>query len=176
MLTPAQAIDQFVTDQATFHALVESLKPWNVLEHLVHNYGHTGDLLESSLKAVTMPGGTLGANGVLRITALWSATNNANNKTPRIRFGGIAGTVFFQTVQNNFTAMRNQLIIGNAGDEASQMGGPKDLLGTGISITGLTTPTIDTTVDQDIVFTAQLANVADTLNLREYLIEYFHAD
>lgn len=48
---------------------------------------HTGTTDETVLSTVTIPAGTLGANGMLRVTVLATVTDSTNDKTLAIKFG-----------------------------------------------------------------------------------------
>lgn len=47
-----------------------------------------GSIARQTLITLTLPGGLMGLNGSLDLESLWSATNNANAKTPTVVFGG----------------------------------------------------------------------------------------
>lgn len=59
-------------------------------------------MLETTLATVSVPANSMGPNGSVIVTAVWSYTNSANVKTMRGRFGG---TTFYQT-QPTVTASR----------------------------------------------------------------------
>jgi hypothetical protein len=176
-MTPLESIEQMQADQALFHAFVASLSNgfWTVLDHSALAISHTGDTVETALKAKTAPALALGANGLLRITTRWSMTNNANNKTARVRLGGITGTQYLNLAIASQLNFHHQLTIANRNATNSQVGAPANLQAVfGVSTTALVTSAIDTTADQDIVFSGQLANAGDTITLEEYLIELHH--
>lgn len=125
----------------------------------------TGGTGETALATIAIAAGTLGANGVLRISAYWSYTNNGNNKTFRVRLGGISGTAFSTSVTTTAISTRLQLEIWNRNSAAVQVatnagGSP-------------TTGTVNTAVAQDLVLSGQLANGGDTMTLEGYIIEAF---
>lgn len=49
---------------------------------------YTGETAEVTGPTITLTGGSMGANGVVRVTFGTTMTNNANTKTPRVKFGG----------------------------------------------------------------------------------------
>jgi hypothetical protein len=51
------------------------------------------DTNENILATITIPAGAMGLNGILRVYADYTVTNNANAKTLRVRLSGIGGTV-----------------------------------------------------------------------------------
>lgn len=133
----------------------------------------TGSTDETIQATVTIPAGTIGANSAVKMTALWSMTNNANNKTLRIRLGGIAGTELFSLAVASSASYGVEKLFFNRATQASQV-----LTGVAIprnqgnnSSTATLTATVDTSAAQDLVFTAQLANGADSATLEFYLVE-----
>lgn len=135
----------------------------------------TGTASETALASVTIPAGAMGANGSLRITALFSYTNSVNNKTVRVRFGnGLSGTTFAQSTLTTTAATRLTLTIQNRNSAASQIGGLVNgsLGGTAsASVTG----TIDTTASQTLTISGQLANTGETITLESYVVELLYA-
>ncbi len=71
---------------------------------------HTGDTNETALVNIPITGGTMGPNGFIRITTLWNVTSSANNKSLRVRFGGLAGTAYAALV------LTTECRKGSAGD------------------------------------------------------------
>jgi hypothetical protein len=53
----------------------------------------TGDTTEQGI-AITVPAGAMGPNGYIEIVAVFSHTNSAGNKVPRLRLGGVGGTSY----------------------------------------------------------------------------------
>lgn len=132
----------------------------------------TGTTTETTLATITIPGGMMGQNGMLRLTTLWTLTNNANSKTLRGKLGG--GTFFapvntgngsyngIATLRNRSSASQVFLSAGNP-TIAGGAGGPAVTLA------------IDTTVDQPLLITAQLASATDTATLEGYTVEVLPA-
>ena len=133
----------------------------------------TGTTSETVLATVTIPGGTMGANGTLRVTTLWSYTNSANNKIPRIRLGGLAGTLIFSLTATTTGMYRDQREIHNRNAQNSQVfwGNTSSGGGWGTTVGTVSTGSVDTSASQDLVFTAQLANTGETITLEYYLVE-----
>lgn len=131
----------------------------------------TGTTSETSLAGITIPANAMGPNGILRITALFSYTNSANNKTLRYRFGnGLSGTIFAASVLTTTAATRLTQTIQNRNSASSQIGGLVNgsLGGTSsASITG----TIDTTASKTLTISGQLANTGETITLESYIVE-----
>jgi hypothetical protein len=134
-------------------------------------WSHTGDTAEFGLRTVSIPA-LMGANGILRITTLWSMTSSANNKTPRIRLGGAAGTQFLSPVITTSASYSESRLIRNRGVTNSQVGTRTDSVATaGGTGNPPTTGAIDMSIAQDLVFSGQLANSGETITLESYLVE-----
>lgn len=118
---------------------------------------YTQSTSETTLLSFTLPGGALGTNGSLFYFPQYVLSSTANAKTPRLKIGGtnfgaaslssIAQSLSPVTFRNKGAANRN---VGNAA--------------TGFVTAAANLPvhgTIDTSTDQAMLVTAQLANAAD---------------
>lgn len=133
---------------------------------------HTGNTSLTTLATISVPGGAMGPNGFLRVTCLWSWTNNANNKTCWAKFGG---TNFYGRTETTGGFQRNQFTVQNRNSESSQLGPASGLSGGFGVITGSpVTAAIDTTASQNILLQVQLGNAADTATLEGYIVEICH--
>ncbi|CAN5209870.1 hypothetical protein BH10PSE7_BH10PSE7_03760 [soil metagenome] len=133
---------------------------------------HTGDTLETALATVTIPANAMGPNGIVQIWSLWTATNSAGAKTPRIRLGGTAGTVYAQPAAlTTSPALRIFTEIQNRNNAASQVGAPAAVTGFGANAGALVTSSVNTAANADLVITGQLATSSDTITLEAYRIE-----
>lgn len=128
------------------------------------------DTAENILATVTIPAGAMGTNGRLRIESLWTITNSANNKIPRIRLGGIGGTQFMGRVIGAAATFYNLFTIANRGVTNSQISNQANGDVT-ISTAAVVTGTIDTSAAQTLVFTGQKASAGETITLESYLVE-----
>lgn len=133
---------------------------------------HAGNTNETILATITIPAGAMGANGTLRISADWTITSSANNKTLRFRLGGIGGTALtgtaFTTVANAF----HRTLVINRNSASSQWSSTDRSRGTdGVSTYETVTAAIDTSVAQTLVITGQLATAGETITLENYLVE-----
>jgi hypothetical protein len=129
----------------------------------------TGTLTETVLATVTVPGGAMGTNGGVLIYSTWTVTNNANNKQVRIRFGGTAGTQHLTQIVTTAATLGDVRRIRNRGAANSQVGSfSSSQTGLGTSAGAVVTSTVDTSVAADLVFSGQLANVADSVVLENY--------
>jgi hypothetical protein len=148
---------------------------WRVLAASAVQVAHTGNTAETALATITVPGGAMGANGILRITTLWSHTNGADNKLLRVRFSGAAGTTYLAITATTTATMRNQCQIANRNAANSQVGGAAAVtFGFGASSGAVVTSAVNTAADATIVITGQLGNAADNVNLESYLVELLY--
>jgi hypothetical protein len=132
----------------------------------------TGGTSETTLATISVPAGAMGANGILQIRTLWSMTNNANNKTCRVRFSGAAGTQFIAAVLPSAASAQNLCIIQNRNSQSSQVGHTSGTFNTFNFNTGaITTASVDTSAATTIVISGQLASAADTVTLESYHVE-----
>lgn len=130
---------------------------------------HTGNTNETTLATITIPAGTMGANDMIEVTTLWSFTNNANVKTPRVRLGGVSGTAFYGPGPASNVQIYSQIRIRNRGVQNSQLGySASAQTSYSASAGALVTSAIDMGSAQDLVFSGQLANSADTISLESY--------
>lgn len=138
---------------------------------------HTGDTAETQLASLTLPGGAMGPNGILRVTTLWNYTNSANSKTLRVRLGGLSGPAFQANVVTASNIGVMQRTIQNRNSQASQVGfnaanaTSYTTVGSGTSVA---TGSVDTSADQNIVITVQLASAGETVTLEAWLVELAH--
>jgi hypothetical protein len=134
---------------------------------------HTGTTGETTLATVKVPGRSIGPNGVLRITSTWSHTNSANIKILRAKFGG---TTFGSISATTTATFRMQQEIHNRNASNSQGGYGTGGTGGWSTTTGSPiTAAIDTTADQNVVFSIELANAGETATLESYTIEVLRA-
>lgn len=134
----------------------------------------TGTASETSLAAITIPAGAMGANGILRINALFSYTNSGNTKTLRFRFGnGLSGTAFATSAGTTVAAIRLETQIQNRNSASSQVAGIAGATIGGTS-TANVTGTIDTTASQTLTISGQLANTGETITLESYIVELLY--
>lgn len=123
---------------------------------------HTGDTSQTTVYTFTVPGGTLGANGALKIDSLWSCDNNANVKTVRVKFG--TATMKQQALTSKTSGFFTCTIF-NRNDEASQIMINGLVAAYGTTTSAMATPTIDTSDDVDVTFTVENASAGDTTSL-----------
>lgn len=123
---------------------------------------HTGTTAETVIKTVTIKGGTLTKDGRLKVDAYLAVTNSANDKTIKVRLGGIAGDVLFSKLVTTVDLVDFSLQIANRGAANSQVAW----------VTGVAAATadIDTSDDQDLVITATLETDSESITLEDFVV------
>lgn len=130
------------------------------------------DTNENILATITIPAGAMGLNGILRVEALWTVTNSANNKTLRIRYSGASGTQYIGNVVTTVATARALVSIANRGVTNSQVAMANSFNTMwGSTTNAVTTSAVDTTVATTIVITGQKASAAETITLEQYVVE-----
>lgn len=128
----------------------------------------TGTVTETVLATIAIPAGLMGVNGMLRITPLWSVTNNANAKTLMVRLGGTSISTAGAASQATY---QNLIILRNRGVANSQVSPVTASTGNGFNGSAAATFAIDTSVAQNLTLTGTLGNAADTITLEGYTVE-----
>jgi hypothetical protein len=116
------------------------------------------DANENTLFTATIPGGVMGANGVLSIRTKWQYTNSANNKVFRARLGASQLCTFTATTSGCGAFVWD---INNRNSESAQLGTNGG--GGGVAGGTVDTATIDTSADQTLTITAQKATGTETV-------------
>lgn len=118
-----------------------------------------------TLAAVVVPGGAMGANGSLRVAEYLAVAGTAGNKICNVVFGG--STVIGQTITTGPGATAYCATV-NRGSQAINV---SRNLGT-TTATGVNNrSTIDTSINQNLTFTGQLAVATDFIILEGYTVE-----
>jgi hypothetical protein len=134
---------------------------------------YAGGLSQVNLVTVTVPGGAMGANGVLRHTASIAVSGNANNKVTRAVFGTSGPNyALFQTagsVNISFEASGRIANRGAGSQVALQhyFSSPSEGNSGGIMLYS----NVDTTQPVPVTLTGLLANAADFLIIESYSFE-----
>ena len=145
------------------------LTSWRVLAASGAAASHTGNTTETTLATIEIPAGAMGANGILRVTTLWTTTNSANNKTQRVKLDGTAFLAFVATTQ---LSHRHVTIIQNRNSASSQVGATAAVANAfDASASAVTTGAIDTTLAKNLTITGQLANAGESITLESYIVE-----
>lgn len=161
------------TGASTGRGAAANIGSWYVLAKSGVADDYTGATAESVRATVTVPGGAMGPNGMLRITAFWSAgANNANGKTGRVRFTDTSGATIISCSLASLLSGQVQRMVWNRNSESSQVFFTSATTNSfATTTTAEATAAIDTSSDFNIVFTSALANSGDTLTLEGYLVE-----
>lgn len=140
----------------------------------------TGTTSETNLASVTIPSGIFSDNGQIEVFLLWSYTNNANSKAPRVRFGqstdALGGNVYYNPSVSTSNTLQSFLIIKNNNTTTSQYGfanntGSGYATSTG-SVISSSWNTSSPTYNMGVHFNGALTNSGDTLTLEGYSITY----
>lgn len=125
----------------------------------------------NSLATVTIPGGTMGANGRAEVFAVWQMTNNVNGKLVGVRVSSATGTVI---IQNSVPSQASCTMLGswaNRNSQSSQVTGTPNVSGgLGGTTTVVNTTTVDTSGDVALHFSAQKSTAGDTITLESYRV------
>ena len=133
---------------------------------------NTAVTTEETLATIAVPANALGPNGRLRITTLWTMTNSANAKTPRVRFSGAAGTQYANFALTTSAGYHDQIVIANRNATNSQVGPSSVINGHFGNGSGApTTSAVDTTAATSVVISGQKALAGEVLTLESYLVE-----
>lgn len=123
--------------------------------------------------SLTIPGGTLGASGGLRLTACWSSAAAAGTHITSFLFGSLQfGSAGITATITSVEAMSR---VANAGSETSQIAflTPNAQTYPGSSANPVSTAAIDTTQDVVLSITAQKVSAARALTLLTVVVEIF---
>lgn len=133
----------------------------------------TGTTTETAIISVSVPGGAMGPNGLLRVTTQWSCTNNANVKTARLRIGGIGGTAVYGAALTSTAGAFMQRNVANRNSQSSQVFsfGTASANSFTTVTTAATTATLDTSATWSLVLSGELAVGTDTISVEQYIVE-----
>jgi hypothetical protein len=131
----------------------------------------TGTTSRTAMASVSIPAGTLGPNGFIRVTMQWSNTSSANAKTIDTKFGGttflnLSGFTSTASNRYQFVLMNRNATNSQIANPAAQAGG-----GWGTNTGSPTTGSVDTTSTQTLEIGATLANSGETITLESYIVE-----
>lgn len=132
---------------------------------------HTGTTSETTLATLTLPANIMGVNGVVRVMLLWSATNNANNKTVRFKFGG---STFYAVAITTGVMCQAIVEVPNRNNASSQVGAQSAFNGVGNGGAAVITAAVNTANAVTMLITGELANSADTITIEAYSLEVLH--
>jgi hypothetical protein len=146
-----------------------------LIGHSAVQIQHTGDTSNTELASITIPGGTLGANGFFVVNAIFGrVSGTAGTITGRVRWSGTAGNsltaLALTTAQFSF---HEQRLVANRNAENSQICFVGGSSGFGTSTGSVDTYSVDSSVDTTVKFMLQLANAADVGSLEFYSVQIF---
>ena len=168
------AAGRALLDDADAAAQLATLGTWRVLAASAVAASVTGTTTETALATITLPGGAMGTNGILRVTSIFSYTNSANNKNIRMRLGGsgLSGTQLQNVTVSSTSGIMLQRVMQNRNAQNSQvLGASATNTSYGTFGAAPITSGVDTSSDQPIVLSGQLSNSGETLTLESYVIE-----
>lgn len=140
----------------------------------------TGTTSETNLASVAIPSGMMSANGQLEVFVLWSYTNSANTKAPRMRFGfdydPLGGNIFYNPSITTTNTLQSFMILKNNNAQNAQLGFANNTgSGYATSTSSIVTSswnTASTSYTTGLHFNGALGSAADTLTLEGYSITY----
>jgi len=130
-----------------------------------------------ALATVIIPGGSIGANGWVHCTAIWSA-NGSNNKPVSIRLNAAAGFAIASLTLSTQVGFRQGGLFYNRGNVSSQIAAPAGIsahYGATASVNQLTS-SIDTSSDLSILFVVTKSVATDGVTLEQYRVVVNHRD
>jgi hypothetical protein len=123
------------------------------------------------LRTFVVPANSMGANGFIRFTTVWSVTNNANGKAVRILFGGQTAVETQLLSTASFQACH---ILINRNATNSQLRMAQGTIAAISGVTSIAIPgglTVDTTVNQTIAVQGVKTVGGDTVTLQGAFVE-----
>lgn len=133
---------------------------------------HTGTLVDTAVKSHTLPAGTLGINGALRIRVTFDVLINFANADIRVRFGGTEIAKITEGTTGTPYSLSFILTCHNQGAENSQVWSFISLKETAIlEMDCNKTSAIDTTANADIDIAVELGHTLDKVYISDVTIE-----
>ena len=136
---------------------------------------YVGGTAEAILTSLTIPGGSMGASGLIRAQSSWGCSNSANNKTARTRLNAV---LFGQSILTTVASASAMVGIKNRSNPTLQLqvsggaGGPASALGSNASSSAVNAQSfVNTAVDTTLSFRGQLAVATDFMILEACTIE-----
>lgn len=155
------------TELAEIRAALGIRSPTQVLSQTVQSVSIGAVTTEAAALTYTIPAGFLLANDILWVRHLWTITNGADDKIPRTRLGGIAGTIFQSSTQTTSATLSQDSMIGIR-SATSQVGGitGANQWGYGGTASAVVTAAINLAIAQDVVISGQKETAGDTMTLQ----------
>lgn len=162
---------RFISGTNIFAAMSDGIRwrPVGAFATLQPNASVTGTTNETTLASVTIPGGLMGSDGSIRVYALYSFTGVAGTKAIRAKLGGANFISLSSTAATLSASVSKNVVNLTASSQAALATGT---ISDGSSQTsGIVSLSVDTTADQAMALTMQLANAADSATLVKVIVE-----
>jgi hypothetical protein len=124
---------------------------------------------DETLASFVIPAGILGPNSILQITPLWTFPSTGNNKTIKVKVGGIT---IYSATRTTSTKEAPLVVLANRNSLTSQIVPYDSNYFTAGSSSVLTT-SIDMSNAVTVELVAQRANASETLSLEYYCALHF---
>lgn len=137
----------------------------------------TGTTAETALASIPIPAGAMGPSGILRVTTLWSYPSSANVKSLRYRLGAndLTGAQLMSVTGTTTFGTMLQRTIFNRASQASQITQAlANAASFGTFAAAPVATTVDTSIEQSLVISGQLASAGETLTLEGYVVEVLY--
>lgn len=129
----------------------------------------TGSIAITTLGSFVIPGGTMQANGMLRIQALYTSNSDASTKYIDTLFGAAMAANTLDLA--NVGSLVHTVLISNVASQSVQIGSTYQVAGgSGVGST-LVSGTENTAANVTVALRCQLADAADNVVLRSWVAE-----
>jgi hypothetical protein len=130
---------------------------------------YTGITTLTTGPQITVPGGAMGPNGILRLLTLWSTLSNADAKT---MIAALGGAQFLNAGLTTSGAAQVLSMVYNRGNAAINLGQPSaNNAGLGTFGANIVQLAVNTALAQTLAISGQLATATDFLILESFLAE-----
>ena len=130
--------------------------------------------VETDLSTLTIPANCVGPNSVLMMTVYFSFTSSANNKTFKITDGGGSNIFLNVSTTTNLSLLTTKVVF-CANSMTSQHFHPvSSSAGLGTLNNAIATSTVDFTTAATLKTTGTLADAADSITCKAFLIEIYN--
>jgi hypothetical protein len=135
----------------------------------------TGVLAQTALATITIALADIGANGVVRVTALWTITGAGAARTLEMYLGGLSGRQLMSISESTAGSLVTERLVWNQHSQTAQVAAALSVENPFTKTGGsIRTGTVDTSAAQDLVLSASVTNVGDSVMLEAYLVEIYH--
>lgn len=127
------------------------------------------DTNENALATIAVPANAMGANGRVRIRAIFTCTSSANNKTFKVVFGGTTILSHLVTTVSTDDVSIELMNLNATNSQRSSSGSV--VTSSANTFTVQTTAAIDTTAAQNITITATKASAGESVVMVWYYVD-----